>query len=288
MPLFVLLPRLRLIQIRTNDLKRTVKKTIKYVLVAVAFVAIAYFTPIPLAILVLCGIYDVSRNPGVDASVFRQYFLKNGIGTWLASPMNIVLDILALPYWNKGVYRLEDLPKAYQDEISGLIKTADEGGLVERLEKYMGDSPRAMVFFKWYGRDQDAPIEMPEFNRKFRFVRTIGVSAFRERERTSRHFGPFRPSLRVLYCLNENVGEKAYIKVGPIENHWRENKLFIFDDTLLHQSFNETDEPRYVLFVDIIRPSYLPFVFDFAVSVIRVFFKGVNGIFYKNWKLVNN
>ncbi|MFZ1700661.1 MAG: aspartyl/asparaginyl beta-hydroxylase domain-containing protein [Pyrinomonadaceae bacterium] len=269
-------------------MNRKAKKGIKYVAVSAAFVAIAYFFPIPLIALVICGFWDVSRNRGFDLSVVRQYFLKNGIGTWLASPMNILLDILALPYINKGVYDLEDLPRSYQEEINGLVKTADDGGLVERLESYMGDSPRAMVFFKWYGRDQDAPIEMPAFNQQFRFVRTIGVSAFRERESTSRHFGPFRPSLRVLFCLNDNVGEKAYIKVGPVEHYWKEKRLFIFDDTLLHQSFNETDTPRYVLFVDILRPSYLPFVFDFAVSLIRIFFKGVNGIFYKNWKLVNN
>lgn len=269
-------------------MNRTIKKAIKYILVTAAFVGIAYFFPVPLLILILCGVYDVSRNRGLDASVFRQYFLKNGIGTWLASPLNILLDIFALPYWNKGVYKLEDLPKEYQEEINGLLVTADEGGLVERLEKHMGNAARAMLFFKWYGRDQQAPIDMPAFHKKFKFVRTIGVSAFRMRERTSRHFGPFRPSLRVLYCLNKIEDENAYIKVGPVENRWRDNKLFIFDDTLLHQSFNETDMPRYVLFVDILRPSYLPFVFDFAVSVIRIFFKGVNGVFYKNWKLVNN
>ncbi|MGB7202789.1 MAG: aspartyl/asparaginyl beta-hydroxylase domain-containing protein [Pyrinomonadaceae bacterium] len=269
-------------------MKRTIKKTIKYILVGGVFVAISYFFPIPLLILILCGVYDVSRNRGLDASVFRQYFLKNGVGTWLASPLNILLDIFTLPYWNKGVYKLDDLPDTYQEEIRGLLKTADESNLVGQLEKYMGDSPRAMLFFKWYGRDQAAPIEMPEFTREYRFVRTIGVSAFRERERTSRHFGPFRPSLRVLYCLNKIEDENAYIKVGPVENHWKDSKLFIFDDTLLHQSFNETDSARYVLFVDILRPSYLPFVFDFAVSVIRIFFKGINGVFYKNWKLVNN
>jgi len=269
-------------------LNRTIKKTIKYVLVAAVFVAIAYFFPIPLLILILCGVYDVSRNRGLDASVFRQYFLKNGIGTWLASPLNILLDIFSLPYLNKGVYKLEDLPRDYREEISQLLKTADESDLVGKLEKHMGDAARAMVFFKWYGRDQEAPVEMTAFNQKFKFVRTIGVSAFRMRESTSRHFGPFRPSLRVLYCLNENVGRDAYIKVGTVENYWYKEKLFIFDDTLLHQSFNESDTPRYVLFVDILRPSHLPFVFDFAVSVIRVFFKSINGIFYKNWKLVNN
>lgn len=262
-------------------------RPLKYLAVFIAIVAIAYFAPIPLILLILCGLWDLSRNRGLDASVIRQYFFKNGVGTWLASPLNLLLDVFALPYRNKGVYRIDDLPAGHQAEIRELMRLADDSSLVEKLEQYMGDNARAMVFFKWYGRDLVAPIEMPAFNQKFEHVRTIGVSAFRERERTSRHFGPFRPSFRVLYCLNKNVGEDAYIKVGPIEHRWRDERLFIFDDTLLHQSFNETDDPRYVLFVDILRPSYLPFVFDAAVAAIRVFFRGINGVFYKNWKMVN-
>lgn len=257
-------------------------------MVAAAFLALAWFFPVPVSVLVLCGLWDVLRNRGLDVGVMRQYFFRNGIGTWLASPINILLDILSLPYINKGIYQLQDLPPAYQNEINGLLKKADEIGLVKLLEKKTEGLPRAMFFFKWYGKNLETSIDVPEFHEEYKFVRTIGVSAFRMRESTSRHFGPFRPSLRVLYCLNEVIDPNAYIKVGPVENHWKDNRLFIFDDTLLHQSFNETDHPRYVLFVDIIRPSYLPFVFDLAVSLIRVLFRGVNGVFYKNWKLVNN
>jgi len=267
---------------------RKLKKSIKYILVGAAFLALFYFVPIPMIVLTLCGVWDVSRNRALDAGVVRQYFMRNGIGTWLASPLNILMDILALPYINKGVYQLTDLPAAYQEEIGKLLTRADELRLVDLVDRKTEGMKRAMYFFKWYGKNVDGGIDIPEFHNQYKFVRTIGVSVFRERESTSRHFGPFRPSIRVLYCLNDNVGEQAYIKVGPVEHHWREDKVFIFDDTLLHQSFNETDDPRLVLFVDIIRPSYLPFVFDFAVSVIRVVFQGINGVFYKNWKLVNN
>ena len=267
---------------------RKLKKAAKYIIVGAAFLALFYFLPLPMIALALCGVWDVSRNRGLDAGVARQYFLRNGIGTWLASPINILMDVLALPYTNKGVYKLPDLPAAYQEEIGALLKRADELRLVDLVDRKTEGMKRAMYFFKWYGKDMDAAIDIPEFHERYRFVRTIGVSVFRERESTSRHFGPFRPSLRVLYCLNDNVGERAFIKVGTVEHHWRENKLFIFDDTLLHQSFNETGDPRLVLFVDIIRPSYVPFVFDFAVSVIRVIFQSINGVFYKNWKLVNN
>ncbi|HMQ02599.1 MAG TPA: aspartyl/asparaginyl beta-hydroxylase domain-containing protein [Pyrinomonadaceae bacterium] len=269
-------------------MNRNLKRTLKYSAITAVFIVLGWFFPVPVAIFFACGIWDVSRNRGVDAGVVRQYFLRNGIGTWFASPINILFDLLALPHINKGVYKLSDLPPSYQEEISGLLAEADEIGLVDTIDRKTQGMARAMYFFKWYGQNVDAAIEIPSFHREYNYVRTIGVSLFRERESTSRHFGPFRPSIRVLYCLNDDVGREAYIKVGNVEHHWRDEKLFIFDDTLLHQSFNETDEPRFVLFVDIIRPSYLPFVFDFAVSVIRVVFRGINGVFYKNWKLVDN
>ena len=262
------------------------KKLVKYVVVGAVFTVLFWFAPIPMILLTLCGLVDVSRNRGLDASVVRQYFLRNGIGTWLASPINLLFDLLSLPFVNKGVYQLSDLPADYQNEISELLRKADELGLAPLIDRKTQGMKRAMYFFKWYGKDIETELKIPEFNREFRYVRTIGVSVFRERESTSRHFGPFRPSIRVLYCLNDDVGEQAYIKVGPVEHHWRENKLFIFDDTLLHQSFNETDDPRLVLFVDILRPSYMPFVFDAAVGIIRVVFQGMNGVFYKNWKMV--
>jgi beta-hydroxylase len=267
---------------------RKIKKSIKYLLVVGSFLVLLYYLPLLMMGLFLCGVWDVSRNRALDAGVVRQYFLRNGIVTWLASPVNILMDVLALPFINKGVYRLEDLPLDYQEEIGSLLKTADQVRVADLVDRKTAGMKRAMYFFKWYGKDVDAAIRIPDFHRKFKFVRTIGVSVFRERESTSRHFGPFRPCLRVLYCLNENVGGGAYIRVGPVENRWRDSRLFIFDDTLLHQSFNETDDPRLVLFVDVVRPSRVPFVFDLAVSLIRTAFKGINGVFYKNWKLVNN
>ena len=74
---------------------------------------------------------------------------------------------------------------------------------------------------------------------------------------TSKHFGYLRASFRILYNLNDMTDDSAYIVVGNQTNYWRENKLFIFDDTLLHQSFNETDQSAR-RFVDMIRPTPFP------------------------------
>lgn len=269
-------------------MQRKLKKTAKIASVTAVALALAYFFPVVVAAFALCGLWDVSRNRGLDVGVLKQYFFKNGITTWLASPINILLDIFALPFLNKGVYTLAELPAGYQDEIGELIRRTDELDVVGRLRSQTEGLSRAMYFFKWYGRNIESDLDIAEFHRQFRYVRTIGVSMFRGHESTSRHFGPFRPCLRVLYCLNKITNPNSYIKVGPVENRWRAERLFIFDDTLLHQSFNESDEARYVLFVDILRPSYVNFVFDFAVFLIRTVFRGFNGVFYKNWKLVNN
>jgi len=264
------------------------KRSIKYVLGGAALVALLYFLPIVTIGYIACGVWDVSRNRDLSFGILRQYFLLNGISTWLLSPLNILFDLLALPYVNKGVYKLDDLPGAYQEELGELLESADRLQVGELVDQRTAGLKRAMYFFKWYGMNVEGSIDVPEFHRPYRFVRTIGVSLFRERENTSRHFGPLRPSLRVLYCLNDDVSEQAYIKVGPVEHHWRGDKLFVFDDTLLHQSFNESDERRLVLFVDVIRPSYLPWVFDIAVAATRLVFRGSKGIFYRNWKLVND
>jgi aspartyl/asparaginyl beta-hydroxylase (cupin superfamily) len=264
------------------------KKKIKYGLMIAAYLVLVYFFPYVFIPFFLVGLYDVWRNTEKDLSVIKQYFLGNGMLTWLASPVNLILDIISLPFINKGVYQLKDLPESHQTEIKGLLETVKSENLIEKIEKYTADLPRAMFFFKWYGKNMECPIDVPAFQKDFRYLRTVGISAFNVRESTTRHFGPFRASLRVLYCINDEQDENVYIKVGQVEHRWKDEKLFIFDDTLLHQSFNESDHPRYCLFVDILRPSYLSFIHSFAISLIKLGLQGVKGIFYKKWKVVEN
>src|SRR5580704_135741 len=88
----------------------SLKKKIKYVCGGLAAAVFAFFFPKLSLFYALCGLYDVSRNRPLDLHLLRQYFLVNGLVTWMLAPFNILLDLLALPYINKGIYRLEDLP----------------------------------------------------------------------------------------------------------------------------------------------------------------------------------
>ena len=257
-------------------------------LVLLVLAVLGYFLPYVALIFVLLGLYDVLRNTKRNSSVILQYFTGNGILTWLLSPFNVLMDILTLPYINRGIYQLEDLPKGYQDEIRSLVDTAYRQKLVEQLEPRTKDKARSMIFFKWYGSNVNTFVDIPEYHCPYKYIRTIGVSVFNRRESTSRHFGPMRATLRVLYNLNDIEDNSAYIEVGKIKHYWKEEKLFIFDDTLLHQSFNESDKARYCLFVDIVRPSLIAPLMSGIVTVIRTFLKSVNYLFYKNWEVIKN
>ena len=246
----------------------------------------AYFSPKIALFYAACGAYDVSRG-GLSVSTLRRYFIGNGFGTWALSPINTLLDLLSLPYINKGVYRLEDLPPGHQDEVKRLIEIAKAENLAARLEERAKEFPRTMIFFRWYGVDLDTFLHLSAFNRPWRYIQTIGVSVFNKKVSTSKHFGFMRASLRVLYNLNDMSDQSAYIVVGDQVNYWRDNKLFIFDDTLLHESVNETDQTRYCLFVDMIRPTPFPGVMRAVISGIRLLTQSFKFIYYQNWKVID-
>ena len=247
----------------------------------------AFFFPKTALFYAICGAYDLGRNTAMDISTPRRYFIGNGFFTWVLSPINIVLDLLSLPYVNKGVYRLEDLPPAYRDEVKDLIRISNEQNLVAKLEERSKENQRTMIFFRWYGVNVDTFLDIPEFHRPWKYIQTIGVSVFNKKVSTSKHFGFMRASLRILYNLNDMKDDSAYIVVGDTTSYWRENKLFIFDDTLLHQSFNETDQTRYCLFVDIIRPTPFPRIMSSVVAVIRMLTQSFKFVYYNNWKVID-
>ena len=235
---------------------------------------------------IVCGIYDVTRNRPVTWALVRNYFFSKGLLVWVLSPLNILMDLLSLPYWNKGVYQLEDLSAGYQTEIAQLIRAADQAHVHQEIRKRSAEHQRGMIFFKWYLKNRQNDFHIEEFHQRFQYVTTVGISVFNKKVSTSAHFGPLRASLRVLYNVNTMIGKDAYIEVGNVKNYWSESKTFIFDDTLLHQSFNNTDDLRYCLFVDIIRPSLVPGLFRGIIRVLNVLMGSVNGIFYKNWKKI--
>ncbi len=90
---------------------------------------LAYVFPTMALVYVFCGIYDVLRNTERTPELFEKYFLGEGLPVWLPSPvwllspLNALLDLLSLPFVNRGVFRLDDLPQTHRKEIVRLIES---------------------------------------------------------------------------------------------------------------------------------------------------------------------
>ncbi|MGA5198236.1 aspartyl/asparaginyl beta-hydroxylase domain-containing protein [Streptomyces exfoliatus] len=80
------------------------------------------------------------------------------------------------------------------------------------------------------------------------------------------HRGPYKGVVRYHLALKIPAEERCGIKVGGQTAYWREGKSLFFDDTYPHEAWNDTDEDRVVLFVDVIRP--LPFPYSVLNSLV--------------------
>jgi beta-hydroxylase len=73
------------------------------------------------------------------------------------------------------------------------------------------------------------------------------------------HRGPYKGVLR--YHLGLKVPERSEqcrIRVADRQLYWEEGESMVFDDTYNHEVWNETDEERAILFLDVKRPMYQP------------------------------
>ena len=256
----------------------------KLIVAALVLGLLLYFVPILAVVYLLCGLIDVMRNTRRDGMVFERYFLGNGIPTWLLSPFNLLIDLLC--YRNPGIYRMDDLPPAWRDEVESVLGTfrSRKSEIIGDIDRVFEAGRRGMYVYKWYGKENEHNIA--EFKRDFKYVRTIAVSVFSGRESTSFHYGPLRLTLRVLYNLAPVKSEDIFIECGNARHYWHDNPLYIFDDTLIHRSVNQYDARRYNVFMDIIRPTPFPRLLAVLVSGVAFAAEKINSVFYKNWKML--
>jgi beta-hydroxylase len=269
---------------RHGKMTKTQRKNLRKLVIAIPILAIAfYFIPIITIIWLVCGFIDVMRNDKKDARLFSLYFTGNGIFTWLLAPFNLLVDLLS--YRNRGVWKLEQFPPDYQREVNEVLDVfkARKSEIIADIDASFGAGRRGMYVYQWYGKHKIDNV--PEFNKDFKYIKTIAVSVFSKRESTSWHFGPLRLSLRILYNLIP-VDAEIFVECGNAKNYWHKNPMFIFDDTLLHRSVNEYDGRRYCVFMDIIRPSPMPRLIAAMLSVVSVSVERINSVFYKNWKMI--
>ena len=79
---------------------------------------------------------------------------------------------------------------------------------------------------------------------------TAGFSKLMPGTRIKPHTGYTNAVLRCHLGLRVPEPEKCALKVAGVERTWQEGKCLVFDDTSIHEAWNEGDNPRIVLLLD--------------------------------------
>jgi aspartyl/asparaginyl beta-hydroxylase (cupin superfamily) len=115
------------------------------------------------------------------------------------------------------------------------------------------------LFLYGYGFQADLGVELcprtAALMREIPGMRTAMVSILSPGKHILDHRGPYKGVLRYhLGLIVPEDAESCRIRVGDDIRHWQQGGSLIFDDTFNHEVWNDTDETRVVLFVDVLRP----------------------------------
>jgi beta-hydroxylase len=134
----------------------------------------------------------------------------------------------------------------------------------EEVDRLLEDHDALPNFQDIYGYGFEAKLGVEMLPRTAALMREIPgmktamISILSPRKHILDHRGPYKGVLRYhLGLIVPRDAESCRIRVGQDIRHWQEGRSLMFDDTFNHEVWNDTDETRVVLFVDVLRP--LPF-----------------------------
>ena len=102
-------------------------------------------------------------------------------------------------------------------------------------------------------------------------MKTAMFSILSPKKHIPEHRGPYKGVLRYhLGLLIPEPNTHCRIRVGKDVRCWEEGKSLIFDDSHLHEAWNDADAYRVVLFVDFLRPLFFPLSLLNRIMVWRI------------------
>jgi ornithine lipid ester-linked acyl 2-hydroxylase len=115
------------------------------------------------------------------------------------------------------------------------------------------------LFLYGYGFEAKLGVELcprtAALMRQIPGMTTAMFSILSPRKHILDHRGPYKGVLRYhLGLIVPRDAQACRIRVGEDIRHWEEGESMVFDDTYNHEVWNDTDETRVVLFVDVLRP----------------------------------
>ena len=125
------------------------------------------------------------------------------------------------------------------------------------------DDKWKMLILYAYGKKVDQTCQyFPQTERlvsRIPGMKSAMFSIFRPEKKVPEHSGNVKMILR--YQLPVIVPEdraNCYLRIDNQELHWEEGKGILFDDNYSHEVFNNTNEIRVVLMLDVLRPLSFP------------------------------
>lgn len=164
------------------------------------------------------------------------------------------------------VKRIEENHEIILEELQGILADREALPSFQEISKdqiEITNDDRWKTFFLYgYGFKADLGVELcprtAELMRSIPGMTTAMFSVLSPRKHINPHRGPYKGVLRYhLGLVIPTEKEACRIRVGKDFRHWEKGRSLIFDDTYNHEVWNDTDEVRVVLFVDVLRP--LPF-----------------------------
>ncbi len=161
------------------------------------------------------------------------------------------------------VKHIEDNWTVIREEVDQLLEVQAELPNFQDISKdqiEITDDDRWKTFFIYgYGFEAKLGVEMcprtAALMREIPGMTTAMISILSPRKHILDHRGPYKGVLRYhLGLVVPKDAEACRIRVGDDIRHWQEGRSLIFDDTFNHEVWNDTDETRVVLFVDVLRP----------------------------------
>ena len=207
--------------------------------------------------------------PMARAGVFARIFMR-------VVELSERLNLRYAKYGNPFIYDnalfpwavdLERHWKMVRSELDGVLLRRSELPNVQDISvdarSITKDAGWKIFVLTAYGIKSEANIALcPETWRLVQQIpglRTAMFSIFQPGKRLPPHRGPYNGVLRLHLGLlvPEHQGNLG-IRIGTESRSWSEGSVLIFDDAYEHEAWNETGEPRAVLFVDFEKPLRFP------------------------------
>jgi ornithine lipid ester-linked acyl 2-hydroxylase len=213
----------------------------------------------------------MADNPGKKSLWERTVDLTIAVGERVLAPIerfigkrSLVGDATFFPNERfPWIEHVEANWETIREELEGVLSDHEALPNFQDISKdqiEITDDDRWKTFFLYgYGFKAPLGIEMcpktAALMRQIPGMTTAMFSILSSRKHILDHRGPYKGVLRYhLGLIVPREAEQCRIRVGQDIRHWVQGKSLVFDDTFNHEVWNDTDETRVVLFVDVLRP----------------------------------